>query len=82
MGEYAPTMRDPESSNAPVHRNILVTDVKLIGVIFMNAKIMEHVLSILSTTFQHQYANVQQIMVDQLVTSTYAQVWNVVMEFV
>ena len=72
MGEYAPTMRDLKSSNALVHRNILVTDVKLIGVIFINARIMEHVLSLLSTTFQHQNVNVPEIMVVQRVTSTYA----------
>ena len=47
-------------------------DVKLIVVIFINAKIMEHVLSLLSTTFQHQNVNVPEIMVVQRVTSTYA----------
>ena len=77
MGEYAPTMGDPESSNAFAHHNILVTDVKLIGVIFINAKIMEHVLSLLSTTFQHQNANATEIMVVQRVTSTYAWTLNV-----
>ena len=82
MGEYAPTMRDPESSNAPVHRNILVTDVKLIGVIFMNAKIMEHVLSLLSTTFQHQNANAREITVVLRVTLNCAQALNVETELV
>ena len=82
MKECAPTMREAASSNALVNRNILVTDVKLIGVIFMNAKIMEHVLSLLSTAFQHQNANVREIMVVQHVTLNCAQTLNVERELV
>ena len=68
MKECAPTMREAENSVALANHNILVNAVKMIGVIFINAKIMEHVLSLLSTTFQHQNANAREIMVAQLVT--------------
>ena len=82
MGEFAPTMKDLKSSNALVHRNILVTDVKLIVVIFINAKMAELVLLLLSTTFQHRNAIARKVMVEQLVTLTCAQILNVEMEFV
>ena len=58
MKEYAQTMKEPGSSNALAHRNILVINVKLIDVIFTNAKIMELVLLLLSTTFPHQNVHV------------------------
>ena len=70
------------NSSVLVHHNILVNAVKLIGVIFLNAKITEIVLLLSSMVFQHQNANVQKIMVDQLVTLTYAQILNAVMESV
>ena len=73
MEECALMMREPASSLVPAHHNILVNDVKMIGVNFIHAKIMELVLSHSLTTFQHQNVNVPEIMVDQLVTSTYAQ---------
>ena len=44
MKEFALTMREVANSVAIANHNILVNVVKLIGVIFINAKIMEHVL--------------------------------------
>ena len=82
MEEHALIMTVLTNSSVLACHNILATAAKLIGVIFMNAKITETVLLLLSTTFQHQNANVQEIMVDELVTLTYAQILNVVMEFV
>ena len=70
MKECALTMREVANSVAIANHNILVNVVKLIGVIFINAKIMEHVLLLLLTTFQHQNVNVKEIMVAQLVTWT------------
>ena len=72
MEEHALIMTVLTNSSVLAHHNILVNAVKLIGVIFMNAKITETVLLLLSMVFQHQNANVQEIMVDQLVTLTYA----------
>ena len=82
MKECALTMREAANSVAIANHNILVNAVKMIGVIFINAKIMEHVLLLLSMTFQHQNANAQEISVEQLVALTYAQILNAVMEFV
>ena len=73
MKEDAPTMKEPGSSNALAHHNILVINVNLIDVIFTNAKITEPVLLLLSTTFQRQNVNVKEIIVEQLVTLTCAQ---------
>ena len=73
MEEYAPMMKEPVGSVALAHRNILVINVKLIDVIFTNAKITEPVLLLLSTTFQRQNVNVKEIIVEQLVTLTCAQ---------
>ena len=70
------------NSSALARHSFLGNAVKLIGVIFMNVKITETVLLLLSTTFQHLNANAQEIMVDQLVTLTYAQILNAVKEFV
>ena len=75
-------MKALTNSFALAHQSILATAVKLIGLIFMNAKITEIVLLLLSTTFQHLNANAQEIMVDQLVTLTYAQILNAVKELV
>ena len=50
--------------------------------IFINVKITETVLFLSSMAFIHQNANAQEIMVDQLVTLTYAQILIAVMEFV
>ena len=75
-------MKEPIGSVALAHRNILVINVKLIDVIFTNAKITEPVLSLLSMTFQHQNVNVKEIMVEQFVTLTCAQTLNVEAELV
>ena len=75
-------MREPASSLVLAHHNILVNGVKLIGVNFINVKIMELVLSLSLTTFQHQNANVMETMVEEFVTLTYARILNVVTEFV
>ena len=72
MEEYAPTMKEPVGSVAIANHNILVINVKLIDVIFTNAKIMELVLLLLLTTFQHQNVIVKVFMVEQLATWTYA----------
>ena len=66
------TMMALKNSFALAHHNILVNAVKLIGVIFTNAKIVEPVLLLLSTTFQHQNVNAREVMVVQLATRTYA----------
>ena len=82
MEEYAPTMKEPVGSVAIANHNILVINVKLIDVIFTNAKIMEPVLLLSLTTFQHQNVNVKEIMVGQLVILTCAQTLNVEAELV
>ena len=76
------TMKALKNSVALAHHNILVNAVKLIGVIFTNAKMAEPVLLLLSTTFQHRNVNARGVMVEQLVTLTCAQILNVEMEFV
>ena len=53
------TMMALKNSFALAHHNILVNAVKLIGVIFTNAKIVEPVLLLLPTTFQHRNVNAQ-----------------------
>ena len=82
MKEYAQTMKEPGSSNALAHRNILVINVKLIDVIFTNAKITELVLLLLSTTFQHRNVNAWAIMEEQLVMLTCVWTLNVGTELV
>ena len=82
MEDHATTMMVQTNSSVLARHSILVNAVKLIGVIFMNAKITEIALLLLSMTFQHLNANAQEIMVDQLVTLTYAQILNAVKEFV
>ena len=72
MKESALTMKEAASSVALANHNISVNIVNLIDVILTHAKIMELVLSHSLTTFQHQNVNVPEIMVVQLVTSTYA----------
>ena len=74
MEEHALMMTVLANSSVLAHHNFLVNAVKLIDVIFMNAKITETVLLLLSMVFQHPNANVQEIMVDQLVTLTYAPI--------
>ena len=73
MKECALTMKEVVNSAAIANHNILVNAVKMTGVMFINAKIMEHVLLLSLTEFQHQNANVKEIMVEQLAISTYAQ---------
>ena len=75
-------MKGLKNSFALAHHNILATVVKLIDVIFTNVKIMELVLLLLLTIFQHRNANAREVMVEQLVTLTYAQTLNVEMVFV
>ena len=75
-------MKEPVGSVAIANHNILVINVKLIDVIFTNAKIMEPVLLLSLTTFQHQNVNVKEIMVGQLVILTCAQTLNVEAELV
>ena len=82
MEDHAPTMMVQTNSSVLARHSILGNAVKLIGVIFINAKITEIVLLLLSTTFQHLNANAQEIMVDQLVTLIYAQILNAVKELV
>ena len=82
MKEHASTMRVLRNSSVLVHHSFLVNVVKLIGVIFINATIVEPVLLVLSTIFQHPNVNAKEIMVGQLVTLTYAQTLNVVAELV
>ena len=82
MKECASTMREAENLVAFANHNILVNAVKLIDVIFTNAKIMDLVLLLLSTTFPHQNANAKEILVEQLVTLTCAQILNVATELV
>ena len=65
MEEYAPMMKEPVGSVAHANRNILVNVVKMIDVIFMNVKMEGLVLSILSTIFQHQDANVPKLITAQ-----------------
>ena len=72
MKECALTMREAENLVALANHNILVNAVKLIDVSFINVKIMEPVLFLSLTTFQHQNVNVKEIMVGQLVTWTCA----------
>ena len=75
-------MKEPVGSIAIANHNILVINVKLIDVIFTNAKIMELVLLLLLTTFQHQNVNAKEILVEQLVILTCAQTLNVETELV
>ena len=82
MAEHALIMMVLKNSSVLAHYSFLANAVKLIGVIFMNAKIMETVLLLLLMIFLHQNANVREIMVEQPVTLTYAQILNAVMEFV
>ena len=82
MKEFALTMREAASSVALANHNISVNTVNLIDVILTHAKIMELVLSHSLTTFQHQNANVMEIMVAQFVIWTYAWTLNVVTELV
>ena len=82
MEDHAPTMMVQTNSSVLARHSFLATAVKLIGVIFMNVKITETVLLLLSTTFQHLNANAEEIMVDQLVTLTYAQILIAVKELV
>ena len=67
MEEYAPTMREQANSLALAHHNILVNDARPIDVIFINVRIMEPVLLLLLTAFQHPNVYVPESMVDQLV---------------
>ena len=59
MEERVLTMKALRNSIALAHHNILVNSVKLIVVIFTNAKMAEPVLLLLSTIFQHQNVNAQ-----------------------
>ena len=69
MGEHALTMREPPSLVALAHSSLLVNAVRMIFVNFIRfAKIMEPALSILSTVFQLQDANVTEILLEQSVT--------------
>ena len=52
MEEHASIMKVQSHFVAIVHHNILVTDVKLIDVILINAKIMGPVMSLSLTTIQ------------------------------
>ena len=82
MKEHASMKRVLKNSSVLANYSFLANVVKLIGVIFMNAKITETVLLLLSTILQHLNANVLTIMVGQLVTLTYAWILNVEMGFV
>ena len=82
MKECALTMREAANLVAFALHDILVNAVKMINVIFINAKIMEHVLSPSLTTFQHHHATAREIMVAQLVTWTCAWTLNVGTELV
>ena len=72
MEEHASMMMPLKNSSVLVHHSFLVNVVKLIGVIFMNAKIMETVLLLLSMAFRHQNVNALAILVGQLVALIYA----------
>ena len=72
MEGHASIMRVLRNSSVPVRHSFLANVVKLIGAIFMNAKITETVLLLLLTAYPHQNVNVLEIMVVQLVTLTYA----------
>ena len=65
MKESALTMKEPAVSIALALHDIMVNDVILIDVIFMNVKMEGLVLSILSTIFQHQDANVPKLITAQ-----------------
>ena len=82
MEEHALIMPVLTNSSVLAHYSFLANAVKLIVVIFMNAKIMEHVLSLLSTTFQHQNANAREITAVLRVTLNCAQTVNVETELV
>ena len=57
MKEFAPMMREAANSVVLANHNILVNAAKMIGAIFISAKIMELVLLLSLTTFQHQNVN-------------------------
>jgi len=82
MEEHASTMEELTDSRVLAHHSILVNAVKLIGVIFINAKVVEPVLLLLSTIFQYHNVNAREIMVGQLVIWTCAQTLNVEAELV
>ena len=82
MGDYAPMMMEPACSNAFVHRNILVNVVKWIDVIPMIALMVERVLLLSLTIFQHKDVNVLLTMVVLIVNLTCAQALSVVAELV
>ena len=75
-------MRVETNSSVLARHSILANAVKLIGVIFTNAKVVEPVLLLLSTIFQYHNVNVKEIMVGQLVILTCAQTLNVEAELV
>ena len=75
-------MRVQTNSSVLARHSILGNAVKLIGVIFTNAKVVEPVLLLLSTIFQYHNVNVKEIMVGQLVILTCAQTLNVEAELV
>ena len=62
MKECALIMMGQVGSVALVHHNFLVNAVKLIGVVLMDAKMVERVLFQLLTMFLLQNANVPEIM--------------------
>ena len=78
----APTMMVPVGSFALAHQNILVNVVKWIGALPTTVKMVERVLLLLSTTFQHKDANVSLTMVVLTVNLTYAQTSSVAAELV
>jgi len=82
MEEHATMMKVLTNSIVLASHSIVANVVRWIGVIFINVKIMETALLLLSMTFQHQNANAQEITVEQLVALTFAQILNAVMEFV
>ena len=68
MEEHALIMPVLTNLSVLAHHSFLAIAVKLIGVIFMSAKITETVLLLLSMVFPHQNANAWEIMVEQPVT--------------
>ena len=82
MKEFVPTETEPVGSIALAHHNILVNVVKLIGVVLMNAKMVERALFLLLTTFQRRNANVPAIIPGLLVSLIFAWVSNVTVELV
>ena len=65
MEEHALIMPVLTNSSVLAHYSFLANAVKLIVVIFMNVKITEFVLFLLSMVFPHQNANAREIMVEQ-----------------